>query len=312
MTQNTHDRRKNWAGRTDGAPWMQRALIGACRILPLWMPYSAMSLVALGYIIGCPRQRKAIYRYFRQRQGYSVMKSIWSVYKNHVLFGSVVLDRFMLFAGKRFSLDIDGYDIYKTLNDQPEGFVMFGSHTGNFEMAGYELVSTRKKFYVLAYSGETETVTENRRRLLSANNIFIIPTSADGMSHLFALNNALAQGDIVSLAADRTLGSSKFFRCNILGADANLPAGPFMLAAQRNAPAIAVFVNKTGYKKYKAEVVRIDTTERVETSDKDVSEKKTVTSRERAAAMAQAYADRLTDAMRRHPLQWFNYFEFWN
>ena len=289
-----------WSGRTDGTPWMQRALIGAGKVLPLWMPYSLMSFVALGYMVAHKKERSAIYRYFRRRHGFGRLKSAWYTYRNHVTFGAIILDRFMLFAGKKYRIDVEGYDTYLSLNDAPGGFVIFSSHTGNYEMAGYSLVSRNKSFHALVYGGETETVMRNRERVFDHNNIHMIKTSPD-MTHLFEINNALAAGNIVSLPADRLFGSTKSARCMLLGAEANIPLGPFMVASQRDVPAVAVFVNKTGMKRYVARVVRIDTLV-----------DKSLPTRRRATAMADAFAREMEKVVRKHPAQWFNYFDYWN
>ena len=60
----------------------------------------------------------------------------------------------------------------------------------------------------LVFGGETETVMENRQRLLSQNNMNMIAVKED-LSHLFAINAALDNGEMVSMPADRIFGSQK-------------------------------------------------------------------------------------------------------
>ncbi len=282
-----------WQGRTDGTPRMHRALIAACRILPKWMPYSLMALVSVGYIFSGASQRRSIYRYFRRRHGNGRLKAAWNLYRDYVCFGMAVLDRFMLYAGKRFRIDLEGYGHYAALNDSADGFMIFSSHCGNFEMAGYKLTSEGKKFHVVAYGGEAPNVIRNRQRVLSRHNIRQILTS-DDLSHLFEINNALAGGDIVSMAADRSLGSRKTLEVPVLDSLAALPAGPFKVAAARSVPVLAVFVNKTGYSRYKVKVLPI--------SDGSL----------KATELAHAYAGSLSDTARKYPCQWFNFYPFWN
>jgi predicted LPLAT superfamily acyltransferase len=120
------------------------------------------------------------------------------------------------------------------------------------------------------------------------------------MSHLVALNNALADGEIVNIHGDRVFGSSKVVKVRILGAGADLPLGPFMLASMRNVPAIAVFVMRNGYHKYKALLYRLD--EGLEGLDRNA----------RAEKMAQEYASRVDSVIRMYPDQWFNFYEYWD
>lgn len=272
---------------------MHRALIGACRILPKWMPYSLMALVLIGYMIVGTSQCRSIYLYFRLRHKNGRLRAAWNLYRNYFCFGMAVLDRFMLYAGKSFKLDLEGYEHYAALNASPSGFMIYSSHCGNFEMAGYRLTSTGKRFYVVAYGGEAPNVIRNRQRVLSQHNISQILTAQD-MSHLFQINNALADGDIVSMAADRSLGSRKSITLPVLDAEAQLPLGPFKVAAARKVPVLAVFVNKTGYSRYKATIIPV--------SDGSMS----------VNQLGSAYADALSSIARKYPCQWFNYYPFWN
>lgn len=257
------------------------------------MPYSAMAVVSLGYLAVGGKQRQCIYSYFRNRHGYSPIKAAFNVYCNYLAFGTAVLDRFMLYAGKKFSLELCGYSFYQELNNNADGFMILSSHCGNFEMAGYKLTSEGKQFNVVAFGGEAPNVIKNRAQILSQHNIRQILTAAD-MSHLFEINNALADGDVVAMAADRSLGSNKTITVPVLGAEAPLPAGPFKIAAARNVPVLAVFVNKIGYSKYIVNIIPI--------SDGDTS----------AVQLASKYAKVLTDIASKYPRQWFNFFPFWN
>ena len=291
---------KEWSGKTDGTPWMQRALVRACRMMPTWMPHVPLTLVSLGYVFVNGKSSRDIFNYYRKHQRYNLLHSLWATYYNHFLFGTIILDRFMFFAGKKYKIDIEGYDIFAELNARSEGFVIFSSHTGNFEMAGFSLNSTNKEIHTLVYGGETETVMRNRKKVLDRNNIKMIKTSAD-MSHLLEINNTLATGNIVSLPTDRIFGSAKSVTVNFMNGEVQLPAGPFSVAAQRQAPAIGVFVNKTGLKSYKVRVARIDS--RIDG---------TLKRREQIKAMAQVYADELAKTVREFPNQWFNYYDYWH
>ena len=86
------------------------------------------------------------YRYFRKRLGYGRLHAAWSTYANHCLFGTVVIDRFAMFAGKIFDIKIEGYENYLKLSEQKEGFVILSSHIGCYEVAGYSLVAKSKRF----------------------------------------------------------------------------------------------------------------------------------------------------------------------
>ena len=183
------------------------------------------------------------------------------------------------------------------LETHPEGLLLLSSHIGNYEIAGYSLKPKKKKFNALVFGGETATVMENRQRLLSQNNMSMILVKED-LSHLFAINAALDNGDIVSMPADRIFGSQKNVECQFFGAKAKFPLGAFAMATQKNVPVLAVFVMKEGMKKYHAYVKAIECNPQ---SGK----------REQMAQLAQSYAEQLETIVRCYPTQWFNYFDFW-
>lgn len=286
-----------WSGKTDGQPWMQRSLIAMFRVLPLWLLYGVMALVVPFYMLFNKKGYQVMYHFFRERMGYGRWKSFWSVYANHFRFGQIILDRFGVYAGKKYRFWTEGQELMDELETHPEGFVLLSSHVGNYEIAGYSLKPKSKKFNALIFAGETATVMENRQRILSQNNMSMIPVKED-LSHLFALNAALDNGEMVSMPADRIFGSQKSVECQFFGAKANFPLGAFAMAVQKEVPVLAVFVMKEGMKKYHAYV-------------KEIACDRQASRREQMAQLAQSFASCLEAIVRRYPTQWFNYFDFW-
>ena len=286
-----------WSGKTDGLPWMQRSLIAMFRVLPLWLLYGVMALVVPFYMIFNRKGYKSMYSFFRKRFHFGRWKSFWKVYANHFRFGQIILDRFGVYAGKKYSFITEGQELMDELETHPEGFVSLSSHVGNYEIAGYSLKPKSKRFNALVYAGETATVMENRQKLLSHNNMSMIPVSED-MSHLFALNTAIDNGEIVSMPADRIFGSQKAAECMFFGEKARFPLGAFALAVQKNVPVLAVFVMKEGMRKYHAYV-------------REVQCDRQAKAREQISQLAQNFAGNLEEIVKKYPTQWFNYFDFW-
>jgi len=277
---------------------MQRTLVKLFRFLPLPLAYACMAPVIPFYMLFDRRGYKASYRFFRHRIGRGPLHSFLSVYANEFRMGQIVVDRFAFYAGRSFKMEGDEMPVFNRLAEAEPGFVQLGSHTGNFELVGYQLRSI-KKMGVLVFSGETETVMQQRAAVFSRSNIEMVPVS-DDLSHLFRLNEILRDGGIVSMPGDRLFGSQKRFSCLFFGEPAPFPAGPFMLAAQRSAPIVAVFVMKEGVRRYRVFVRQLGTE-----LDPDLP------SRKRAEAMAQGFAACLENVVRQYPTQWFNFYDFW-
>lgn len=288
----------NWKGNTGGTPWMQRTLIRWLKHTPLGVPYFCMAWMVPFYMIFNHKGYLAIYHYFRQRHGYGRLNAFGYVYLNHFRFGQVIIDRFAMFAGKHFKLEVKGQELFDELDREEKGFLIISSHVGNYELAGYSLTPKNKTFNALVFAGESEQMMKGRSLMFAGKRINMIPVMED-MSHIFKINSALADGNIVSIPGDRIFGSPRHITVDFMGGKANFPLGPFAMAAQREIKVLAVFVIKTSIHTYHAKVVKLEV-------PKDIKKA------EVPSCLAIAFAKELEIVVREHPEQWFNFFEFWN
>ena len=288
---------KEWAGTTFGNKWMHKWLIRLTRWVDVRILYAFTSLFIVPVTMLLSKSPKIICRYFRERHGYGFWRAAWSTYVNHCLFSQVVIDRFAMYAGKKFHIETEGYDNFLQLARQKEGFIQLSSHIGNYEIAGYTLVAEEKPFNALVFFGEKETVMESRKHMFADTNIKMIPVS-DDMSHLFAINQVLDNGETLSMPADRIFGSQKSVSVSFLGAPAEFPLGPFTVATMRGFDALAVNVMKTSSKGYKIYVTPLS-------YDKDAPRKQQI------AELVQSYVQELERMVRLYPTQWYNFYEFW-
>ena len=287
------------ANTTFGSAWLLNSLVKSLKYVDVRLIYAFASLFVMPVclLLNTNRSRTTAYRYLRHRQGLGRMRSAWLTYVNHCRFAEVVIDRFAMYAGKRFKLQVERYDEFLRRADGEEGFMLLSSHIGCYEIAGYTLVSKRKRFNALVFGGEKATVMEGRQQQFDSNNIRMIPILPD-MSHLFLVNESLANHEIVSIPADRCVGSAKTVECQLLGATASLPLGPFSVATMRGLDVLAVNVMKTSRRGYTAYVTPL-------AYDKEAPR------REQMRQLAQSYASELEARIRQYPEQWFNFYDFW-
>jgi predicted LPLAT superfamily acyltransferase len=265
---------------------MHTWLIRILRFIPIRALYAFVFLFVVPVCLVVNPANRIIYRYFRSRWGYGALKSALMTYRNFYLFGQVVVDRFAMYAGKTFDVEVEGKEHYDKLVERPEGFMILSAHVGNYEIAGYTLRNEQKRLNALVFAGEKASVMQNRNKMFAQTNIRMIPLRAD-MSHIFEINNALADGQIVSMPADRMLGSAKSFTLPFLQGEAEFPQGPFKIAAARGASVLAINVMKASSKRYKIYVTPL------------------------SEPMPQSYVRELERVVGMYPAQWYNYFEFW-
>ncbi len=290
--------KRKWAGTTMGNEWMHETLIKILRHVDVRVIYIFTFLFVIPVCIVILPSKKTAYRYFRQRQGFGIFHSAWATYKNHCMFATNVIDKFAMYAGKKFDVKIEGFDHFKELDAREEGFVQLSSHIGNFEIAGYSLSTERKTMHALVFGGEKASVMRERDKKLETHRISLIPTRED-MSHIFEMNNALSNGDIVSMPGDRIVGSTKTVDVNLLGSKAKLPIGPFLTPTMRGLDAIAINVMKTSAKGY---TIYFNKLEYDHTANRN----------EKIRQLAEKYTLELEKMLKQYPEQWYNFYEFWD
>ena len=143
----------NWHGTTGGTPWMQRTLLWLFRFIPIGFFYAVTALVIPFYMLFDRRGYRASYAFYRKRLGRGPLHSFLSVYANEFKLGQVVMDRFALYAGRKFDMQVDGMPEFERLSAAEPGFVQVSSHVGNYEMAGYTLQTPQKRMYALVLPG---------------------------------------------------------------------------------------------------------------------------------------------------------------
>lgn len=276
---------------------MHRWLIRILKWTDVRLIYAISAIFIVPVCLVLNESRSIIYRYFRQRHGYGRVGAAWKTYVNHCLFSQVVIDRFAMYAGKKFHVDMEGYDHFLQLARQESGFIQLSSHIGNYEIAGYTLVAEYKPFNALVFHGEKQSVMQGRQQMFADTNIKMIPVSQD-MSHVFAIDHALQNGETVSMPADRIFGSPKTIIVPFLGKPAEFPLGPFSVATMRGFDTLAVNVMKTSLKGYKIYVTPLPYN-------------KEAPRRQQMEELASAYVKELERMITLYPEQWYNFYEFW-
>lgn len=290
-------KKKEWEGTTYGNAWMHKWLIRLLRFTDVRILYAFTSVFVIPVCLLINPSAGIIYRFFRERMGFGRLKSALKTYQNHCLFGQVVIDRFAMYAGKKFRIEIEGLEYYQKLTSGKESFIQLSSHMGNYEIAGYTLMHDKKALNALVFFGEKASVMSNRARLFSGTNIKMIPIRPD-MGHLFEIDQALQHGEIVSMPADRIFGSQKKLQISFLGQVADFPYGPFSIATMRGLPVLAVHVMKLKCRTYKIYATPLP-------YDKEAPRQ------EQIKELAEKYVTELERMLSHYPTQWYNYFEFW-
>ena len=285
-----------WSGQTGGTHWMQRALVSIIRRTDTRIIYGVMNLWLIWYILVRSTERNGIYRFHRRRGRFRI-QAAFDVYRSFYNFGKAIVDRFAAYAGRTYEVIVENRELYYGRVHTKQGFIMLFSHIGNTEMAGYFLSTPDKRMHILAYGGESPVVMKNRAKVLERNNIDMIPVYPDDMSHIYRINEVLQNGDVLAFAADRLMGDSTI-EATMFGTRVKLPAGAFQVCIAMKQPVLLVFVMKVSYKTYRVFCEQLEVNP-------------TLSRKAQVQDLADRFANRVENMAKRHPYQWFNFYDFW-
>jgi predicted LPLAT superfamily acyltransferase len=130
----------------------------------------------------------------------------------------------------------------------------------------------------------------------------VIDASQDGPSIMLAIQQAASQGALIALLVDRTQPGEAAVQAPFLGAPAEFPVAPWLVAAVLKLPVTLGFGLYRGGNRY-------------ELMFETFSEGLDIPRRERAAAvpaLIRRYAARLEHYVRAAPYNWFNFYDFWD
>lgn len=291
---------RQWSGKTGGGNFGQRFLLTFLKKVRVVFLYPVLYLVVPFYCIINHHAFGCIYRYFNEIHHYSGWRSFWSTIRNHLIFGKVVLDRFAILAGNdgQFRIDVPDRLAFEEMLARPGGFIVAGSHIGNFELVGHFFKQEQKPINIIVYDGENAAFQERRRDSFGAHNVKMIPVKED-LSHIFAIKTALDNGEIVAILCDRIFGSPKALEVSFFGRTAKFPLGTFVLAAQMEVPVVTLAALKQRGTRYRGLLKVLP----------EPTEKMNI--RGRSKFIAEQYAGFLEEVLRQYPEQWFNFYDFW-
>lgn len=222
------------------------------------------------------------------------------VYRHFVAHGITLVDRLAVLMGRsRIQCVFDGEQLFKPYLEQGHGIILAGAHLGCWELGGHFL----GKFDIPVNLVVIERELASIRALLESatgKKRFRILTADDNPLRSVSILAALRRGEIVALLADRSFGGTDV-EATFLGGKVLLPAGPYRLAAASGAPLFPVFVVRERLGKYRFATF----------PPEFISREELRAGGDSVTLQAQRYADRLEIFVRQYPLQWANFYAYW-
>ncbi len=181
--------------------------------------------------------------------------------------------------------------------------MLLGAHFGSFEaLRAFDRSLQGLRVRYLMFQENAEKVTRLLESLNPEVAARVIP-AADGQSAMLAVRDALEAGEFVAYLGDRMPSHSRrgAVEVDFLGAPIRVPRAPYLSAMLAGVPLILCFAPRTGPRRYEIRFLEIYDGGHVARSEREA----------RCCAMAQHFADALAQMCRRHPYNWFNFFDIW-
>lgn len=226
----------------------------------------------------------------------------WDVARHFHCFASVILDRVFLLAGREAEFDVlvHGESVFDEVVAAGRGALLMGSHLGSFEVLRALAISRKHvNLKVLMFREKTALVTT----MLDELNQDVAATVIDleQPNALLRAHEAIQEGTLVGMLADRIAGFDRPVKAEFLGSEAQFPTGPMRLAAILGVPVILFFGVYSGANRYHIYFERLSAGETIPRVERD----------EWVHWMTLRYVQRLESHVRRAPYNWFNFYDFW-
>lgn len=284
-------------GISYGNAWLYATLIKWLRVVDIRVFYVFAAVFVIPFTLILSAGSRITFRYFYQHRSYGWLRAWIATYRSHCLFAQTVVDKFAVYAGRKFQFSYEGLDYYETITAHPGALLQMSAHIGCSEILGYTL--SRKKVYnVLVDGTEKESMMKYRRSAFEKTKIRMIPVG-NGAESSRSIAAALERGEIVGVFADRFANSNKVVTSRLFGQEIRLSRGMFSLAVTRGLDVVMVNAMKERDGSYRAFFTPLS-------YDKSLSPK------EQRQQLADSYAAEIERLMILYPLQWFNYFELWS
>ena len=286
-----------WDGKSRGVVLGYKIFTFFIQKFGIRAAYGLLYFVAFYFFFFSKDGRNAIHYFFKKRLGFSSTKSVVSVYKSYYSFGQTIIDKFAISSGLRdkYTFEFDGGHNIDDIAKENNGGILISAHVGNFEIAQYffEHAEEHTEINLVTTDNEHRAIKDYLESVsLESNMKFII--IKDDMSHIFDINNALRNNELICFTGDRYFKGTKVLRENLFGKETNFPAGVFLLASRLKVPVIFLYIMKEPKLHYHF-----------------YAEKATFKNRD-AQDLLKQYTKSIEKKIKKYPYQWFNYFDFWN
>jgi predicted LPLAT superfamily acyltransferase len=300
-----------------------RLLFGIYRLLGRWPFRLLLYPVIAWFVLSKPAARRASLDFLRQVRHYPAgstgqadidartgagigVRADWfGVMRHFASFGESILDKMMVWGGlfDMASITQTGRELLADDIAAGRGGLLICTHLGNLELC--RVVSRRSakmKLTVLVHTKHARAFNKMLAQLAPDSTLNLLQVTEMSPATAIELSQRVARGEFVVIAGDRIPVSARprVSFAPFLGRPAPFPVGPYVLASLLQCPVYLMFSRRTRngaelhFERFRDRIV-LPRKAREQVFD----------------TLTAAYAQRLQHHCLRTPLQWFNFYDFW-
>jgi predicted LPLAT superfamily acyltransferase len=285
-----------------------RLLFWICRVFGRWPFRLVLYPVLLWYVATKPAARRASASYLERvaARGGEAPAGLRGVLRHFASFAENILDKMLLWGGlfDTSTVSCHGNAPLLRMIAEGRGALLVCSHLGNLDLCRVLSQQTPGlKLTVLVHTRHARAFNDMLAQLDPRSQLNLLQVTEVTPATAMMLSERVARGEFVVIAGDRIPVSPnpRVVHADFLGRRAAFPVGPYVMASVLDCPLYMLFSRRQGARQeLHFELLR----ESVRLPRKD---------REAAlAALAADYAARLEFHCVRSPLEWFNFYDFWD
>jgi predicted LPLAT superfamily acyltransferase len=298
---------RHWASVAErGALWGMKLVAFAYRVLGRRVSGAILVPVVAYFYLTDPSARRCSLAFLRRAHDAKGLgaPTPWTSFRHFLAFATKSLDAFAAWPGKPGPVAVEGGEAVEQALAEGKGAVLLVSHLGNTDMSRACLAERiGKPVTMLLHTRHARLYNEVLRSARGGGEVHAVEVTEIGPEVAIDLRERVARGEWIAIAADRTpvLSQARTARVPFLGADAAFSLGPYIVAALMACPVYVMFCLREGdchrvYFELLAERIELPR------QNKEAA----------LAGWASRYACCLERYTLRDPLQWYNFYDYWD
>jgi len=299
---------QHWAGQSErGSLLLMRLGFAAVNGLGRLLLAPVVWLVVGYFYLSRRSERLAIAEYQQKLREFSQNPNIvprhFAVYRQYLAFANALLDKLDVWRGKISRADltlIDPHGVHAQMG-KGRGQILVTAHLGNAEITR-ALVGQVPDVHINILMHSRNAQRFNQVLAAAGASAPIIEVSELDAALMLDLAQRLERGEWLAIAGDRIpLHGERTCTASFLGARATFAQGPWLLAALLRCPLNLLLCLPEGKERFSVILERLGEGAAAPRGKRG----------EQIAQQVQHYAARLGFYCQKQPLQWFNFYPFW-